>query len=88
MKLITISIPPSQLELFRSPTFGRIYHRNWHLVNGVVSQLTMRLGTLFLYTLSLIFLYLSALQLYNLQIAINTLAIASAIPIFQVVFAR
>jgi 4-amino-4-deoxy-L-arabinose transferase-like glycosyltransferase len=55
-------------------------------LTGIVSQLTMRLGTLFLYTLSLIFLYLSALQLYNLQIAINTLAIASAIPIFQVVF--
>jgi Dolichyl-phosphate-mannose-protein mannosyltransferase len=53
-------------------------------LTGQVSQFTIRIGTLFLYTGSLIFLYLAALRLYTLQIAINTLAIASAIPIFQI----
>jgi hypothetical protein len=56
------------------------------LLTGEVSQFTIRIGALFLYTFSLIFLYLAALQLYTLQIAINALAIASAIPIFQIVF--
>ncbi len=55
-------------------------------LTGSVSQFTIRIGTLFLYTFSLFFLYLTALQLYTLQIAINTLAIASAIPIFQILF--
>jgi 4-amino-4-deoxy-L-arabinose transferase-like glycosyltransferase len=54
------------------------------LTGGQVSQFTIRIGTLLLYTGSLIFLYLAALRLYTLQIAINTLAIASAIPIFQI----
>ena len=55
-------------------------------LTGNVSQFTIRIGTLLLYTGSLIFLYLAALRLYTLQIAINTLAIASAIPIFQIAF--
>ncbi len=55
-------------------------------LTGQVSQFTIRIGTLLLYTGSLIFLYLAALRLYTLQIAISTLAIASAIPIFQVAF--
>jgi hypothetical protein len=55
-------------------------------LTGQVSQFTIRIGTLFLYTGSLVFLYLAALRLYTLQIAINTLAIASAIPIFQIAF--
>jgi hypothetical protein len=55
-------------------------------LTGSVSQFTIRIGTLVLYTFSLFFLYLTALQLYTLQIAINTLAIASAIPIFQIAF--
>lgn len=55
-------------------------------LTGQVSQFTIRIGTLLLYTGSLIFLYLTALRLYTLQIAINTLAIASAIPIFQIAF--
>ncbi len=55
-------------------------------LTGEVSQFTIRIGTLLLYTGSLIFLYLAALQLYSRQIAINTLAIASAIPIFQIAF--
>ena len=56
------------------------------LTGGQVSQFTIRIGTLLLYTGSLIFLYLAALRLYTLQIAINALAIASAIPIFQIAF--
>jgi Dolichyl-phosphate-mannose-protein mannosyltransferase len=55
-------------------------------LTGQVSQFTIRIGTLVLYTGSLIFLYSAAFQLYTLQIAINTLGIASAIPIFQVAF--
>jgi hypothetical protein len=55
-------------------------------LTGQVSQFTIRIGTLLLYTGSLIFLYLGTLRLYTLQIAINTLAIASAIPIFQITF--
>lgn len=55
-------------------------------LTGHVSQFTIRIGTLLLYTGSLLFLYLAALRLYPLQIAINTLAIASAIPIFQIGF--
>jgi 4-amino-4-deoxy-L-arabinose transferase-like glycosyltransferase len=55
-------------------------------LTGYVSAFTIRIGTLLLYTGSLIFLYLAALRLYTLQIAINTLAIASAIPIFQIAF--
>ena len=55
-------------------------------LTGQVSQFTIRIGTLLIYTVSLVFLYLAALRLYTLQIAINTLAIASAVPIFQIAF--
>ena len=55
-------------------------------LTGSVSQFTIRIGSLLLYTGSLTFLYLAALRLYTLQIAIVTLAIASTIPIFQVAF--
>ncbi len=55
-------------------------------LTGQVSQFTIRIGTLLLYTGSLTFLYLTALRLYTLPVAINTLAIASAIPIFQIAF--
>ncbi len=55
-------------------------------LTGQVNQFTIRIGTLLVYTGSLIFLYLAALRLYTLKIAITTLAIASAIPIFQVAF--
>jgi 4-amino-4-deoxy-L-arabinose transferase-like glycosyltransferase len=55
-------------------------------LTGQVSQFTIRIGTLLLYTGSLLFIYLATLRLYTLQIAIKTLAIASAIPIFQIAF--
>ncbi len=55
-------------------------------LTGQVNQFTIRIGTLLIYTGSLIFLYLATLRLYKLQVAIYTLAIASAIPIFQLAF--
>ncbi len=55
-------------------------------LTGNVSGFTIRIGTLLIYSGSLIFLYLATLRLYTLQIAINALAIASAIPIFQIAF--
>jgi hypothetical protein len=55
-------------------------------LTGQVSHFTIRIGTVLLYTGSLIFLYLAALRLYSLQVAISALAIASAIPVFQLAF--
>jgi 4-amino-4-deoxy-L-arabinose transferase-like glycosyltransferase len=55
-------------------------------LTGHVNQFTIRIGTLLLYTGSLLFLYLAVLRLYTLQIAVSALAIASAIPVFQVAF--
>jgi 4-amino-4-deoxy-L-arabinose transferase-like glycosyltransferase len=56
------------------------------MLTGQVSQFTIRIGTLLLYTGSLLFFYLATLRLYTLQIAIKALAIASVIPVFQVAF--
>lgn len=55
-------------------------------LTGVVSQLTIRLGSVFLYTGSLIFLYLTSARLFNVKTATLTLAIATSIPFFQVGF--
>jgi 4-amino-4-deoxy-L-arabinose transferase-like glycosyltransferase len=55
-------------------------------LTGTVSQFTIRIGTLILYTGSLLLLYLSAAKLFNHHVARLTLAIASVIPIFQVGF--
>jgi hypothetical protein len=55
-------------------------------LTGQVSHFTIRIGTVLLYTGSLIFLYLATLRLYSLQVAISALAIASAIPVFQLAF--
>ncbi|MBR8827986.1 MAG: glycosyltransferase family 39 protein [Gomphosphaeria aponina SAG 52.96 = DSM 107014] len=55
-------------------------------ITGVVSQFTIRLGSLILYTGSLWLLYLTSRWLFNVQAARLTLAIASLIPIFQVGF--
>ncbi|NER97982.1 MAG: 4-amino-4-deoxy-L-arabinose transferase [Symploca sp. SIO1B1] len=55
-------------------------------VTGVVSQFTLRLATLILYTGSLFLLYLTGAQLFGDQAARLTLAIATIIPIFQVGF--
>lgn len=55
-------------------------------LTGIVSQFTIRIGTLILYTGSLFLLYLTSKKLFNLQTARLTLAIASIIPIFQIGF--
>jgi 4-amino-4-deoxy-L-arabinose transferase-like glycosyltransferase len=55
-------------------------------LTGQVSQFTIRIGTVLLYTGTLTYLYLATLRLYTIQVAINALAIASAIPIFQIAF--
>jgi 4-amino-4-deoxy-L-arabinose transferase-like glycosyltransferase len=55
-------------------------------LTGEVSQLTIRIGSLILYTGTLTFLYLTSAQLFSKRVAIWTLAIATTIPIFQVCF--
>ena len=55
-------------------------------LTGVVSQFTIRLATLILYTGSLFLLYLTSAQLFGVQAGRLTLAIATIIPIFQVGF--
>ena len=55
-------------------------------ITGVVSQFTIRLGALILYTGSLLLLYLTSTRLFSPQAASLTLAITTTIPIFQVGF--
>jgi hypothetical protein len=51
-------------------------------LTGVVSQFTLRIGTLLLYTASLLLLYLTSRRLLGLEAATWTLKIASVVPIF------
>ncbi|MBD2101418.1 glycosyltransferase family 39 protein [Leptolyngbya sp. FACHB-261] len=55
-------------------------------LTGEVSQFTIRLGTLLLYTASLYLLYLTSQKLFSNKVATLTLAIATVIPFFQVGF--
>lgn len=55
-------------------------------LTGTVSAFTIRLGSLLLYTGSLLLLYLTSRQLFSVTAARLTLAIASLIPIFMVGF--
>ena len=55
-------------------------------LTGSVSQFTIRLGTLGLYTGSLVLLYATARQLWGRQPARLTLAIASVTPLFLLAF--
>jgi Dolichyl-phosphate-mannose-protein mannosyltransferase len=55
-------------------------------LTGEVSQLTIRMGSLILYTGTLTFLYVTSAQLFSKRVATWTLAIATVIPIFQVCF--
>ncbi|HEY9674438.1 MAG TPA: glycosyltransferase family 39 protein [Waterburya sp.] len=55
-------------------------------LTGEVSQFTIRLGTLILYTGSLLLLYLTSVKLFSEKAARITLAIATIIPIFQIAF--
>jgi 4-amino-4-deoxy-L-arabinose transferase-like glycosyltransferase len=55
-------------------------------LTGIVSQFTIRLGSLLLYSGSLYFLYRATIHLFSVKSGILTLAIASIIPIFQIGF--
>ncbi|HEY9618666.1 MAG TPA: glycosyltransferase family 39 protein [Microcoleaceae cyanobacterium] len=55
-------------------------------LTGTVSAFTIRLGSLLLYTGSLLLLYLTSQRLFSVTAARLTLAIASLIPIFMVGF--
>jgi hypothetical protein len=55
-------------------------------LTGEVSQFTIRLGALLLYTGTLILLYLTSAKLFSAQAARITLAIATFAPIFQIAF--
>lgn len=55
-------------------------------LTGDVSQFTIRLGALIVYTGSLVLLYLTSAKLFSVKAAKLTLAIATLIPIFQVAF--
>ncbi|WGT68142.1 glycosyltransferase family 39 protein [cyanobacterium endosymbiont of Epithemia clementina EcSB] len=55
-------------------------------ITGITSLLTLRLGTVILYTGSLWLLYLTSARLFDHQTAKLTLVIASVVPIFNVGF--
>jgi len=55
-------------------------------LTGVTNQLTMRLGGVILYTFTLLLFFLTSKKLFGLQSARLTLAIATTIPIFQIIF--
>lgn len=55
-------------------------------LTGDVSQFTIRLGALILYTGSLVLLYLTSNRLFSAKAACLTLAIATISPVFQVGF--
>lgn len=51
-------------------------------LTGYVSQFTIRIGSLLLYTGALMLLYLTSVRLFSQKAAFLTVAIASLIPIF------
>lgn len=55
-------------------------------LTGVTNQLTMRLGTIGIYTISLFFFYLTAQHLFGKAAGKLSLIIASSIPIFTIAF--
>ena len=55
-------------------------------ITRIISPLTIRLGALVLYTLSLLLLYLAARYLFNEKTGMVTLAIASIAPILWIAF--
>jgi 4-amino-4-deoxy-L-arabinose transferase-like glycosyltransferase len=56
------------------------------LTGGFISQLTIRLGAVLLYTLTLALLYLCGKRLFSRQVAIAAVTIAAVTPIFHVAF--
>jgi 4-amino-4-deoxy-L-arabinose transferase-like glycosyltransferase len=55
-------------------------------LTGEVSQFTIRLGSLLLYTGTLLLLYFTSAQLFSTGVGVITLAIATIVPIFQIGF--
>ncbi|TVQ47726.1 MAG: phospholipid carrier-dependent glycosyltransferase [Gloeocapsa sp. DLM2.Bin57] len=55
-------------------------------LTGIVSPLSLRFGTIILYTGSLYLLYLTGVKLFGSKAARLSVAIASIIPIFQIAF--
>lgn len=55
-------------------------------LTGVASQGTIRLGTVLLYTLTLLLLYLTGVRLFTQRTGFFTLLLATLIPVFQVCF--
>jgi 4-amino-4-deoxy-L-arabinose transferase-like glycosyltransferase len=55
-------------------------------LTGDVTQFTIRIGSVILYTGTLAFFYLTSAKLFDKRTATLTLAIATSIPIFQVAF--
>ena len=55
-------------------------------ITGIVSPFTLRIGTLILYTASLLLMYLTSARLFKVKAAKITLILASIIPIFQIGF--
>ena len=55
-------------------------------ITGIVSPFTLRIGTLILYTASLLLMYLTSARLFNVKAAKITLILTSIIPIFQIGF--
>ncbi len=55
-------------------------------LTGAVNQFTIRIGTLILHTGSLYLLYLTGKKLFDAQVGLFTVIIASLIPIFQIAF--
>ncbi|MEE3718740.1 glycosyltransferase family 39 protein [Tumidithrix elongata RA019] len=55
-------------------------------LTGEVTQFTIRIGSVILYTGTLGFLYLTSAKLFDKRTATLTLALVTAIPIFQVAF--
>ncbi|MFN3927268.1 MAG: ArnT family glycosyltransferase [Pseudanabaenaceae cyanobacterium] len=55
-------------------------------LTGITNQFTIRLGTVILYSFTLIFFYLTSNKLFGLNTARITLAMVTTIPIFQIIF--
>ncbi|AFY69314.1 hypothetical protein Pse7367_1016 [Thalassoporum mexicanum PCC 7367] len=77
---------PSWSYFDHPPLVGLVTAIGIWLSGGAVTQLSIRLGGVLLYTGTLFFLYASGLRLFGKRAALMTLAIATLIPFFQVGF--
>ncbi len=77
---------PSLSFFDHPPLVGLVTGFGIWLTGGLVSQFTIRLGTVLLYTATLYFFFRTSEQLFSKKTAILSLAIATSIPFFQVGF--